>query len=65
MPDETDDSHIAYAVKARDGRFEVCAATGRVIMVCHDDRSAAHYASLLNEAFRAGYKKGYRDGRAN
>ena len=65
MSGETDDRDVVYSVRERDGRFEVCAASGRVIMVCHEDRSAAHYVSLLNEAFRAGYKKGYRAGREN
>ena len=56
---------LAYTVHEQNARFEVCAASGRVIMVCQDEGSACHYASLLNEAHRAGYKLGYRDGRKN
>ena len=63
MPDVKDDPQSAYTVHERGGRYEVCAASGRVIMVCDDEGSAAHYASLLNEAHKAGYKLGYRDGR--
>jgi hypothetical protein len=63
MPEVKDDLQLAYTVQERNGRFEVCAASGRTILVCQDAGSASHYASLLNEAHRAGYKLGYRDGR--
>ena len=63
MPPNNDDLQSAYTVHERDGRHEVCNASGRVIMVCADENSASHYAVLLNEAYRAGYKSGYRDGR--
>ena len=62
MPDVKDDPQSAYTVHERDGRYQVRAASGRVIMVCADEGSASHYAVLLNEAYRAGYKLGYRDG---
>jgi len=62
MPANNDDPQLAYTVHERDGRYEVCAASGRVIMVCNDESSASHYAALLNEAYRAGYKSCYRDG---
>ena len=63
MPDVKDEPQSAYSVHERDGRYEVSAVSGRVIMVCNDESSASHYAVLLNEAYRAGYKSGYRDGR--
>lgn len=63
MPAVKDDPEFAYTVHERDSRFEVCAASGRTVMVSEDEGSASHYASLLNEAHRAGYKLGYRDGR--
>ena len=65
MPDVTDDPQLAYTVNEQKGRFEVNAESGRVVMVCKDEGSASHYASLLNEAHRAGYKLGYREGRNN
>ena len=63
MPANNDDPQLAYTVHERGGRYEVCAASGRVIMVCADKSSASHYAVLLNEAHRAGYKLGLQDGR--
>ncbi len=63
MPVVTDDPQLAYTVQERNARFEVCAASGRVLLIFADEGSAAHYAALLNEAHRAGYKLGYRDGR--
>jgi hypothetical protein len=70
MPDVNDDPQLTYTVQAytvqeRNTRFEVSAASGRVVLVCADEGSAAHYASLMNEAHRAGYKLGYREGRNN
>ena len=63
MPDVKDDPQSAYTVHECDGRYEVHAASGRVIMVCNDESSASHYVTLLNEAHRAGYKLGLKDGR--
>lgn len=63
MSADKDDSQSAYTVHEQDKCFEVCATSGRTILVCADEGSASHYASLLNEAHRAGYKLGYRDGR--
>ncbi len=63
MPANNDEPQLAYTVQERNGRFEICAASGRIILVYADEGSAAHYAALLSEAHRAGYKLGYRDGR--
>ena len=63
MSTNKDDLHLAYTVQEHNARFEVCAPSGRIVLACDDEGSAAHYASLLNEAHRAGYKLGYRDGR--
>ena len=59
----TDDQQLAYTVQERNAHFEICAASGRIVLVYADEGSAAHYAALLNEAHRAGYKFGYLDGR--
>ena len=59
----TNETQLAYTVQERNARFEICAASGRVVLVCGDEGSAAHYAALMNEAHRAGYKLGYKDGR--
>jgi len=54
---------IGYSLAKKNGQFEIRNKSERSIMVCRDQASAAHYLSLLNEAFQAGYKSGYRDGR--
>ena len=55
----------AYIVEADNGRYRVATANGRNCMTCRDEPSAAHYADLMNQAFAAGYKRGYRDARAD
>ncbi len=52
---------IAYHPHQRNGVWEVLDEAGRVIMACRDERSALDYAVLLNDAYRRGYKAGYRD----
>ena len=52
-----------YRVKALNDRFEVLDASDRVVVVSRDEGSANQYAVLFNEAFRRGYKAGYRDAR--
>lgn len=59
------DDQSAYGVCSESGRFKVMDQSGHVVMVCHDEGSATHYAVLLNEAFRRGYKRGYREGRGS
>ena len=50
-----------FRVNARDGRFEVLDRSNRVMMVCGDEGSATNYVDLLNQAYRQGYKSGYRE----
>lgn len=54
---QADDAYHVYQGSdiARDG--------GRIIMKCHDEASAEHYAALLNAAYKSGYKAGYRAAR--
>lgn len=61
----TDDDNpiLGYGLVKKSGQIEIRNKAGRTIMVCRDQASAAHYLSLLNEAFQAGYKLGHRDGR--
>lgn len=63
MPANNDEPQSAYTVQEHNAHFEICTASGRVVLVYADEGSAAHYAALLNEAHRAGYKLGYKDGR--
>lgn len=55
------DDQETYRVVATEQQFDVVSASDRVVMSCRDSRSANHYATLLNQAFRAGYKAGFRD----
>ncbi len=48
----------AYTVVEHQGRYEVRSGSGRSVMVCADEHSAAHYAGMLNEAFANGYRLG-------
>ena len=59
MTNETDDQP-AYQTQAADGRFEVRSASGKCMVVCRDEDSAGHYAVLLNEAYQAGFRQGFR-----
>ena len=58
-----DTGHDLYRVVARDGKFEVLNDSESVVLVCADQASATNYAVLLSEAFRRGYKVGYREGK--
>lgn len=57
--DESQGYHIAQG----QGRWSVCSAAGNVVLECADAHSAEHYLELLNKAYRAGYKAGYRHAR--
>jgi len=56
MPESVDRQQ--YTVIENGRKFDVRAESGRTIMVCADAASAAHYAQMLNAAFKAGYKQG-------
>ena len=61
--DDTD-SESAYSVTEGQGKHEGRSASGLVVMVCNDLPSAQRYVSLLNQAYRNGYKAGYRHARS-
>jgi len=58
-----DEVKSAYKVVEAEGGFEVHAPEGRRIMRCADASSAAHYALMLNEAYRVGYRQALADQR--
>lgn len=60
MPDSEEK---IYRVKAENGSFRVLDEADRVIMVCGDQGSANEYAVVLNNAYRKGFKAGYREGK--
>ncbi len=58
------DSETVYSVELVGDQYEVHRNTGRVILSCRDEGSAQHYAVLLNQAFDAGFKAGFRAARS-
>ena len=38
MPANNDEPQLAYTVQERNAHFEICAASGRIILVCDDDQ---------------------------
>ena len=55
------DSH--YRIETKESEFWLIDESGNKILVCRDRGSAEHYLVLVNEAFKRGYKLGFRDGR--
>lgn len=43
--------------------FHVMDESDRVVLVCRDKNSADEYVVLLNNAYRKGFKAGYREAR--
>ena len=60
-PDETE----PYQVKAAQDSFQVVDASGQVVLSTNDEANAGQYAALLIQAYRRGYKAGYRKGRTS
>ena len=60
-PDETE----PFRVEAAESVFQVVDASGGVVLTCADEANAGQYAALLTEAYRMGYKAGYRKGRSS
>ncbi len=61
MPGTADDTPKPFSVLLQKDKYSVRSSTGRVIMACNDEGSAAHYAALLNASYADGYRQGYRD----
>jgi hypothetical protein len=59
------DEHEPYRVEIAQGVFKVVDANGEVILASIDQANADQYAALLSEAYRRGYKAGYRKARAS
>ena len=57
------DEDLSYNVEQRDNVFAVVSPSGATIMDCRDQHSADHYAVLLTEAYRIGYRAGFREGK--
>jgi hypothetical protein len=55
-----DDFEPPYQIKPNESHFQVVDESGRVMLGCGDRVNAEQYAAMLNEAFRRGFKAGYR-----
>lgn len=61
-----DQQGTRYKIKKTDeDKFLVLNGTDRTVMTCQDMHSANHYLTLLNDAFKAGYKSGFHDARSD
>lgn len=58
----TEEEHH-YVVHAEGDRYVVRDEAGNSMCRCRTEPDAAQYAALLNRAFRAGFKAGYRSGK--
>ena len=58
-PDEQD----PYRVEQRGAQYQILDWEDAVVMTCNDAPSAGQYAALMNQAFRRGFKSGYRKAR--
>ena len=56
-----DETPPPYHVVFDEDRYCVRADNDQQVLACGDERSAQHYVSLLNNAYRRGYRAGYRD----
>ena len=57
------DEQEPYRVEPDDVHFKVLDWEGNVALLCGDRGSAEQYAVLMNQAFRRGYKAGFRKAR--
>ncbi|HXC34770.1 MAG TPA: hypothetical protein VNV43_02785 [Candidatus Acidoferrales bacterium] len=55
-----DDIQSPYQIESNKSHFQVVDESGRVMLDCGDLVNAEQYAAMLNEAFRRGFKAGYR-----
>ena len=60
---DTDETE-PYRVEAGHGVFQIVDASGKIVLASEDEANAGQYAALLTEAYRRGYKAGYRKGRS-
>ena len=50
-----------HKIVVRGDKYGVVDDQQRDVIAGRDERSAQHYADLLNKAYRRGYRLGYRD----
>ncbi len=52
-----------YVELEQGDRFRVISEAGITYIVCRGEDNARQYAMLMNKAYAAGYKSGFRDGK--
>lgn len=55
-----DETESPYRVQATENLFQVVDESGRVALGSGDRANAEQYAAMLNQAFRRGFKAGFR-----
>ena len=53
----------AYCVQVTEGGYAIVGESEQVVLVCVNEDHANQYAVLMIEAYKNGYKKGYREGK--
>ena len=53
-----------FVVESREGEFYVVDTDGRTVVKCVTAANSEHYAVLLTEAYRRGYKAAVRNSRS-
>jgi len=59
------DENEPYRIEIAHDVFQIVDAAGEVILACGDEANAGQYAALLSQAYRRGYKAGYRKARSS
>jgi hypothetical protein len=54
---------LPYSTHPREGAFDVLYENDNIVLTCQTQANADEYAALLNEAYRRGFKAGYRHAR--
>ena len=55
---------LPYRVESEGDGYRVVDREGNVVISSGSAANAEHYAALLNQAYRRGYKAGFRDARS-
>jgi hypothetical protein len=58
-----DEIESAYRAQSEENHFRVLDESGREVLNCGNLAGAEQYAALLNQAFKRGYKTGFREAR--
>ena len=57
------EEELPFRVQSDGARWRVVDREGNVLVTCGDAANAGQYAALMNQAYRHGYKAGFRNAR--